>query len=109
MRQRRGACARPSTEEKRLDHTVGRHGHPATLTSEYRKTAMKWILTYSLVCSGAIGAVLAIAWLFGGFDTEGVSTNGIIAMVLGTTFTVLVGVGLMALIVYSNRSGLDDQ
>jgi hypothetical protein len=70
---------------------------------------MKWILSYSLACSGAIGAVLALAWVFGGFDTEGVSKNGVVAMVLGTIFTVLVGVGLMALIVYSNRSGLDDQ
>jgi hypothetical protein len=43
-----------------------------------------------------------------GIDTEGISTHGIIAMVLGTMFTVLVGVGLMALIFYSNRSGQDD-
>ena len=69
---------------------------------------MKGSLTYSLVCAGAIGAVLALAWVFGGFDTEGISTNGIVAMVLGTIFTVLVGVGLMALIVYSNRSGQDN-
>jgi hypothetical protein len=70
---------------------------------------MKWILTYSLACSGAIGAVLVLAWIFGGFDTDGVSTHGIIAIVLGTTFTVLVAVGLMALIFYSNRSGQDEQ
>ena len=91
-----------------LDRTFGQHGHPAASTPEYRKAAVTSILTYSLVCSGAIGAVLALAWVFGGFDTEGVSTNGIVAMVLGTIFTVLVGVGLMALIVYSNRSGQDN-
>lgn len=45
---------------------------------------MRWILTYGLACSGAIGAVLVLAWTFGGFDTEGVSTHGIIAIVLGT-------------------------
>ena len=70
---------------------------------------MKWILTYSVACSGAIGAVLVLAWAFGGIDTEGVSTHGIIAIILGTMFTVLVGVGLMALIFYSDRSGQDDQ
>ena len=70
---------------------------------------MKWILTYSLACSGAIGAVLVLAWMFGGFDTAGVSTHGIIAIILGTMLTVLVGVGLMALIFYSDRSGQDDQ
>jgi len=53
--------------------------------------------------------VLALAWVFGGIDTEGVSTNGVTAMVFGTIFTVLLGVGLMALIVYSSRSGQDDQ
>jgi hypothetical protein len=71
--------------------------------------AMKWILSYSAVCCGAIGAVLVLAWAFGGIDTQGVSTHGIIAIVLGTMFTVLVAVGLMALIFYSNRSGQDDQ
>jgi len=70
---------------------------------------MKWILTYSLACSGAIGAVLILAWAFGGIDAEGISTHGIIAIILGTVFTVLVAVGLMALIFYSNRSGQDDQ
>ena len=69
---------------------------------------MKWILTYSLACSGAIGAVLLLAWAFGGIETQGISTHGIIAMVLGPMFTVLVAVGLMALIFYSNRSGQDD-
>ena len=69
---------------------------------------MKWILTYSLACSGAIGAVLVLGAL-GGIETEGISTHGIIAIVLGTMFTVLVAVGLMALIFYSNRSGQDDQ
>jgi len=73
------------------------------------EAAMKGSLTYSLACSGGIGAILALAWVFGGFDTEGVSTNGVIAMVLGTFFTVLLGVGLMTLIVYSSRSGQDDQ
>jgi len=70
---------------------------------------MKWILTYSLACIGAIGAVLALAWALGGIDIEGISTDGIIAIALGTVFTVLVTVGLMALIFYSNRSGQDDQ
>ena len=66
-------------------------------------------LTFSLVCSGAIGAVLLLAWAFGGIDTEGMSTHGIIAMVLGAMFTAFVGVGLMALVFYSDRSGQDDQ
>ena len=70
---------------------------------------MKWILSYSLVCIGAILGILVFVWALNGFDTAGVSTHGIIAIVLGTTFTVLLAVGLMALIFYSDRSGRDDQ
>ena len=70
---------------------------------------MKWILNYSLICIGAIVGVLAFVWALNGFDTAGVSTHGMIAIVLGTTFTVLVAVGLMALVFYSNRSGQDDE
>jgi len=70
---------------------------------------MKWILNYSLVCIGTILGILAFVWALNGFDTAGVSTSGIVAIVLGTTFTVLLGVGLMALVLYSDRSGRDDQ
>lgn len=72
-------------------------------------SARRASLTFSLYSSGAIGAVLVLAWIFGGFDTEGISTHGIIAIVLGTMLTVFVGVGLMALVFYSDRSGQDDQ
>jgi len=70
---------------------------------------MKWILTYSLVCIVAIAAVLLLAWAVNGFDFSGLSTQGVIAIVAGTTLTVLLAVGLMALVFYSNRSGRDDQ
>ena len=70
---------------------------------------MKWIVNYSLICIGAIVGVLAFVWALNGFDTEGVSAHGMIAIVLGTTFTVVVAVGLMALVFYSNRSGQDER
>jgi len=71
--------------------------------------AMKWILNYSLICIGAIVGVLAFVWALNGFDTEGVSTHGLIAIVLGTTFTVIVAVVLMALVFHSHRSGQDER
>ena len=70
---------------------------------------MKWILTFSLACVAAIAAILAVIWAANGLDTAGLSTNGIVAIVLGVTLTVLLAVGLMALVFYSNRSGRDDQ
>lgn len=70
---------------------------------------MKWIVTYSLACVGAIVAVLALLWASNGFSTGGLSGHGIAAIVLGVTSSVLLAVALMALVFYSNRSGQDDQ
>jgi preprotein translocase subunit SecF len=70
---------------------------------------MKWVLNYSLICIGAIVGVLVFVWALNGFDLAGISTAGLIAVILGTTFTVLVAVGLMGLVFYSNRSGQDDR
>ncbi len=70
---------------------------------------MKWIATYSLASVGAILAVLALLWATNGFSTGGLSGHGIAAVVLGVTFSVLLAVGLMALVFYSNRSGQDDE
>jgi len=70
---------------------------------------LKWIVSYSLICIAAIVGVLGFVWALNGFDTGGVSTHGMIAIVLGTTFTVLIAVGLMALVFHSNRSGQDER
>jgi hypothetical protein len=70
---------------------------------------MKWIATYSLASIGAILAVLIVLWAANGFSTGGLSDHGIAAIVLGVTFSVLLAVGLMALVFYSNRSGQDDE
>ena len=66
---------------------------------------MKWVINYSLMCVGAIVAVLAVLWASNGFSTGGLSGHGIAAIVLGVTLSVLLAVALMALVFYSNRSG----
>jgi len=68
---------------------------------------MKWILTFSAVCLAAIASVLVLGWAANGFTTAGLGTHGIVAIVAGVTFTVLLAVGLMALVFYSSRSGQD--
>jgi len=70
---------------------------------------MKWVLTFSLVCVVAIAAIIFLAWAASGFDFGGLSTQGVVAIVAGSVFTVLLSVGLMALVFYSSRSGRDDQ
>ncbi|HTO82533.1 MAG TPA: hypothetical protein VMQ73_09880 [Methylomirabilota bacterium] len=68
---------------------------------------MKWILTFSAVCLAAIAVVLVLGWAANGFTTAGLSGHGVVAIVAGVTFTVLLAVGLMALVFYSSRSGQD--
>jgi hypothetical protein len=70
---------------------------------------MKWFVTFSLGSVAAIAAILAVLWASNGFSTGGLSGHGIAAVVLGVTFSVLLAVGLMALVFYSNRSGQDQE
>lgn len=68
---------------------------------------MSWLTKFVLICVGALFAVLALVWLFNGLNGLGLSTHGVIALVLGITISMGLGVGLMALVFYSNRSGQD--
>lgn len=62
-------------------------------------------LVLALLMAGGLWAV-AGSWL--GFGEEsGISLNGLIALILGCFLTFGLGVGLMALVFYSNRSGHD--
>ena len=70
---------------------------------------MKRAYAFFAVCLGAIAAVLVVVWLAGGFQKTTLDANVTLALVLGILFTCLLGVGLMALIFYSNRSGQDDE
>ena len=50
---------------------------------------------------------IAFAWT-GIADTK-ISEHGILALVLGVTLTLALGVGLMFLVFYSSRHGYDDE
>jgi hypothetical protein len=60
------------------------------------------VLSSLLVAAGVIGY---LGWTIGDAD---VSTSGYIAMALGVIFSLVFGVGLMALIFYSSRKGYDE-
>ena len=66
----------------------------------------QWIIRFSIACIGAIVATAAICWAVVG--SLGVDPGVVGPLILGITFTVALGVGLMALVFYSNRSGQDD-
>lgn len=57
---------------------------------------------------GAILMAVAV-WTFSGFDGSQMSIHGWIALALGSVLSLVVGVGLMALVFYSARRGYDDR
>jgi hypothetical protein len=70
---------------------------------------MKWAVWFVPACFLGIGAVLLVVWLSGGFQGTGLNASIALALALGILFSSLLGVGLMALIFYSNRSGQDEE
>jgi hypothetical protein len=66
----------------------------------------RWIVRFSIACVAGIVGIAAICWLAGG--SLGIDPGLIGPLILGITFTVSLGVGLMALVFYSSRSGQDE-
>lgn len=61
----------------------------------------------ALILVLAAGLYSAQVWM--GMDEAEISGHGLFALGLGVFFTLVVGIGLMALVFYSNRRGWDDQ
>ena len=71
---------------------------------------MKNILIYILISSITLLLVTFFAidlWLQ--MSDVQISNNGMIAIFVGSFFTILLGAGLMALTFFSSRNGFDDQ
>jgi hypothetical protein len=68
---------------------------------------IKWPVMFALACTAIVTVILAGLWLTGVFGDLGLSLNGGIALLIGVTLTVFVGVGLMTLVFYSGRSEHD--
>lgn len=69
---------------------------------------MRWLAIFGGSSVAMVAAVFGIIWAFEGFDGLGLSTHGMIALVVGVVFTTALGVVLMALVFHSDRSGRDD-
>jgi cobalamin synthase len=54
------------------------------------------------------GAVWFAIYAWNAIEGPPIPTEGYVAMVLGIVFSLIVGIGLMALVFYSSRHGYDD-
>jgi hypothetical protein len=73
-----------------------------------RRAALRWLVTYVAVTLGSIAVVLVALWVFDGFQGFGLDTGATVATVIGIMVTSALGVGLMGLIFYSDRSHADE-
>ena len=69
----------------------------------------KWIATFVGICLLAILGTLGALWAFNGFKGLGIGLEGMIAVVIGITLTIGLGVGLMALVFASDRFNRDEE
>ena len=69
---------------------------------------MRRIAGFSAACLGFIALGVLIVWVMGGFEGGNLSGHGWIAYALGATLTSALGIGLMALVFHSDRSGRDE-
>jgi hypothetical protein len=68
-----------------------------------------WVRNFTLSCVGLLAFVYLALWAFNGFHGIGLDLQAMIALTLGTIVTAALGVGLMGLVFYSDRSGQDDR
>jgi cation transporter-like permease len=66
-----------------------------------------WI---AIAVAGAVlaGVLAAVVELWAGIGNSGISPAGWVAMTLGVLFTLVLGIGLMALVFISSRRGYDE-
>jgi presenilin-like A22 family membrane protease len=71
------------------------------------KQAGNWIAIIGAIVAVAMVAAVSV-WNWYIIGNSGIDLNGWIALILGVSATLAVGVGLMALIFISNRRGYDE-
>ncbi len=69
--------------------------------------AKRWLMLFVGSALGLIAVVYFLLWAFNGFHGLGLDLDATLALTLGTIGTAALGVALMALVFYSDRSGQD--
>jgi len=69
---------------------------------------LSWIGQFAAWSGAGVVLGLIALWLLGGFAMLGLDAAGVLALLLGIALSAGVGIGLMALIFHSSRSGRDE-
>jgi hypothetical protein len=71
---------------------------------------MRWLAYFAALNVALVTVVLLTLWASGSFAGAGLSTNGWVALFLGTLVTAALGIALlMGLVFYSDRDDVDDR
>jgi len=73
-----------------------------------RFLALPWVARFVIASAAGVLVLVVLCWIVFGFGSLGLDPTATFAAALGITFTVGLGIGLMALVFYSDRSGTDD-
>lgn len=65
------------------------------------------VVRFTALCSALILGALLVVWGIAGFSTLGMSSHGVVAMILGAVFSVLLASALMGLLFHSEHSRRD--
>ena len=68
----------------------------------------QWVIYFAVTALCGIAVVLLLLWAFSGFHGLGLDAAGTVALMLGIVVTSALGVALMALVFYSDRSNVDE-
>ena len=68
---------------------------------------MAWMIRFFVICMAGIVGVLFVVWALTGFSSFGLDRDDLSFLLPGVVMTILLTVGLMAAMVYSDRSGTD--
>jgi len=68
---------------------------------------MSPVIKFSLLCIAAIIGVSLIVWALAGFSSFGLDSDDFEFLALGSVFTCLLGIGLMAAMFYNDPSSRD--
>jgi len=78
------------------------------LASLGRNAVVRWVFAFVGFNVALFAFVFFALWATGSFEDWTMGSGGWVAMCVGIVFTSALGVGLMALVFYSDRRGYDD-